>query len=431
MGNNLLAVHAANHTRAHMVELSSSTGRIEAIGTVNTKMEYFAVEGTSWQEVTEASKNLFDKTAVKIGCYVDATGAEIASTSWNIAIIPLQPGKSITITVNYQGAAPRYCFYDPSGGLLLATQNTVVVVPDGTSYAKISVHTNDLNIFMLEYGEIQTEYEPYRPASPSLESPSPILSLEDFNVVVHGKNLLDWHGAIDYTRWHTTSLDDDHPYGYYPYLIVDGFVPGETYTIAADSIPELGAADLYCHLGTYPGGNKGQANWMYHKTASALCKSARTFVATESVYYLNCSGCKADTVSRVVFDWLPNLRIYQGSYTADTISPYTPCYRQNVHIPFALRAVGDGKDQLAVDQKAKKVTVTRRVDPEKIDPTKSIFDHSEQYLLDPPVVEDITDTATEQALLQLATCYPETIIEIQCANSLTGRVTAQVKVLGR
>jgi len=136
MGNNLLAVHAANHTRAHTVELSSSTGRIEAIGTVNAKMEYFAVEGTSWQEVTEASKNLFNKDAIKIGYYVDATGAEIASTSWNIATIPLQAGKSIAITVNYQGVAPRYCFYNQSEGLLLATQNTVVAVPDGTSYTK-------------------------------------------------------------------------------------------------------------------------------------------------------------------------------------------------------------------------------------------------------------------------------------------------------
>lgn len=431
MGNNLLAVNSANHTRTHTVELSSSTGRIEAIGTVNTKMEYFAVEGTSWQEVTEASKNLFDKTAVKTGCYVDATGAEIASTPWNIAIIPLQPGKSIAITVDYQGAAPKYCFYNPSGELLLSTQDTVVPVPNGTSYAKISVHTNDLDTFMLEYGEKQTDYEPYCPASPSAESPSPIQSLEDFSVVVHGRNILDWQGAIDYNRWHTTSLDDDHPYGYYPYLIVDGFVPGLTYTIAADGIPALGTADLYCHLGTYPGGNKGQANWMYHKTASALCKSVRTFVATESVYYLNCSGCKADTVSRVIREWLPHLRIYQGSYTADTVPPYTPYYRQNVHIPFALRAVGDVKDQLAVDQKAKKVTVTRRVDPEKIDPTQSIYDNPEQYLLDPPVVEDVTDTQVGRELLQLASCYPETIVEIQCANGLTGQVTAQIKVLGR
>ncbi|MDY3988813.1 MAG: hypothetical protein SOY88_05775, partial [Massilioclostridium sp.] len=79
----------------------------------------------------------------------------------------------------------------------------------------------------------------------------------------------------------------------------------------------------------------------------------------------------------------------------------------------------------------KKVTVTRRVDPEKIDPTKSIYDNPEQYLLDQPIVEDITDTATGQALLQLATCYPDSIIDIACDNGLTGQMTAQVKILGR
>ena len=128
-------------------------------------------------------------------------------------------------------------------------------------------------------------------------------------------------------------MDDDHPYGYYPYLIVDGFVPGETYTIAADSIPELGAADLYCLLGTYPGANKGQANWLYHKTAEALCRPVRTFVADAYTYYLNCNGCRVDTVNQVVHDWLPNLRIYQGSYTADTVPPYEPYKGQTVAIP--------------------------------------------------------------------------------------------------
>ena len=152
-------------------------------------------------------------------------------------------------------------------------------------------------------------------------------------VKVCGPNRIDWEGAADYSNWQTTSLDDDHPYGYYPYLIVDGFVPGETYTIAADSIPELGAADLYCLLGTYPGANKGQANWLYHKTAEALCRPVRTFVADAYTYYLNCSGCRADTVSQVVHDWLPNLRIYQGSYTADTVPPYEPYKGQTVTIP--------------------------------------------------------------------------------------------------
>jgi len=171
--------------------------------------------------------------------------------------------------------------------------------------------------------EKQTEYEPYRAASPSPESPSPILSLEDFDVVVHGKNLLDWHGAIDYNRWHTTSLDDDHPYGYYPYLIVDGFVPGETYTIAADSIPDPGTAGITCVFSVYPGAyDPGSENYkICHEATSAWSHQITTFTASQSRYFLDCYGCNADNVTQVVRDWLPNMRIYQGSYTADTIPP--------------------------------------------------------------------------------------------------------------
>lgn len=173
-------------------------------------------------------------------------------------------------------------------------------------------------------------------STPEPGSPVYPVSLGDggtLGVKACARNLLDWEGAADYSNWHTTSLDDDHPYGYYPYLIVDGFVPGETYTIAADSIPALGAADLYCLLGTYPGANKGQTNWLYHKTTESLCRPVRTFAADAYTYYLNCSGCRADTVNQVVHDWLPNLRIYQGSYTADTVPPYEPYKGQTVAIP--------------------------------------------------------------------------------------------------
>lgn len=168
------------------------------------------------------------------------------------------------------------------------------------------------------------------------------------SIKVCARNLIDWEGATNYSNWHTTSLDDDHPYGYYPYLILNGFVPGDTYTIAVDSIPELGAADLYCLLGTYPGANKGQANWLYHKTSDVLCRPIRTFVAAAPVYYLNCSGCRADTVSQVVHDWLPNLRIYQGSYTADTVPPYEPYKGQTVTIPVErpIMRIGDVADTI-------------------------------------------------------------------------------------
>ncbi|EEG30689.1 hypothetical protein CLOSTMETH_01758 [[Clostridium] methylpentosum DSM 5476] len=434
------------------LDLREDTSTIEIEKTVNARMRCFSVNGASCQNVIEASQNLLDEERLK-----DAANWTEAAGGMADIVLVLAPDTQYTLSrADTTGLGKGVLFTIKSSTVtdLASTSiiqstvsslnkqaRTITTGTDGCLTLSISrgadlqATLDDLwtwiGYLMLNTGDTALAHEYYHAASPSPENPSPILSLEDFDVVVRGRNILDWHGAIDYNCWHTTALDDDHPYGYYPYLVVNGFVPGETYTIAVDSIPELGAADLYCLLGTYPGANKGQVNWVYHKTSDALCRPVRTFVADAYTYYLNCNGCKADTVSQVVHDWLPNLRIYQGSYTADTIPPYTPYYRQVVHVPVALRAIGDSRDQLEVNQKVKKVTVTRRVDPEKIDPTKSIYDNPEQYLLDQPIVEDITDTATGQALLQLATYYPETIIEIQCANGLTGLMTAQMKKLGR
>ena len=434
------------------LDLREDTSTIEIEKTVNARMRCFSVNGARCQNIIEASQNLLDEERLK-----DAANWTEAAGGMADIVLVLAPDTQYTLSrADTTGLGKGVLFTIKSSTVtdLASTSiiqstvsslnkqaRTITTGTDGCLTLSISrgadlqATLDDLwtwiGYLMLNTGDTALAHEYYHAASPSPENPSPILSLEDFDVVVRGRNILDWHGAIDYNCWHTTALDDDHPYGYYPYLVVNGFVPGETYTIAVDSIPELGAADLYCLLGTYPGANKGQVNWVYHKTSDALCRPVRTFVADAYTYYLNCNGCKADTVSQVVHDWLPNLRIYQGSYTADTIPPYTPYYRQVVHVPVALRAIGDSRDQLEVNQKVKKVTVTRRVDPEKIDPTKSIYDNPEQYLLDQPIVEDITDTATGQALLQLATYYPETIIEIQCANGLTGLMTAQMKKLGR
>ena len=70
-------------------------------------------------------------------------------------------------------------------------------------------------------------------------------------------------------------------------------------------------------------------------------------VADSYTYYLNYSGCKTNTASQVVHDWLPNMRIYQGGYTAYTIPPYQPYKGQTVTItnhPFM--SVGSASDTI-------------------------------------------------------------------------------------
>ena len=112
--------------------------------------------------VKVCGKNLVDKNGVKTNYYVNASGEEVRDPSWCVATIPVFGGASIAITATTQGAAPRYCFYDDAGLLLLATQSKVINIPQLAKYAKLSVRTTELDGFMAEYGSIQTIYEPYK-----------------------------------------------------------------------------------------------------------------------------------------------------------------------------------------------------------------------------------------------------------------------------
>lgn len=107
-------------------------------------------------------KNLVDKTNVKTNCYVNASGEEARDPSWCVATIPVCGDTSIAITATTQGSAPRYCFYDGAGLLLLATQSKVINIPAGSKLAKLSIRTTELDNFMAEYGSAQTPYEPYK-----------------------------------------------------------------------------------------------------------------------------------------------------------------------------------------------------------------------------------------------------------------------------
>ncbi|MEE1490998.1 MAG: hypothetical protein UGF45_02985, partial [Massilioclostridium sp.] len=258
-----------------------------------------------------------------------------------------------------------------------------------------------IGYLMLNTGDTALDHEPYRPASPSPESPSPILSLEDFDVVVRGRNL------FDLSKISTSGINRTAP------LDVQDKA---TYLFSAN-LKNIGIVGIRAYD---MNGNDSEIAVLRNVSGLQIIRFTADFSCYQNYFVRLYNYAEVGFFELMLIEDI-----------TDTIPPYTPYYRQDVPVPFALRAVGDGKDQLAVDQNAKKVTVTRHVDPEKIDPAKSIYDNPDQYLLDQPVVEDITGTATGQALLQLATCYPDSIIDIECDNGLTGTMQAQVLVLGR
>lgn len=457
MGNNLLAVHAANHTRAHTAELSSSTGIMRVAGTVNARMEYFSLAGASCQKVVEASQNLLDEEQIKGA----ANWTEAAGGMADI-VLALAPDTQYTLSrADTTGLGKGVLFVIKSSTVTdlastsviqstVASLNkqarTITTGTDGCLTLSISrgadlqATLDDLwswiGYLMLNTGDTALDHQPYRPASPSPENPSPVKSLEEFDIIVHSRNLF----APFFTAATTEAVDGVECYKFktaYNRDIPPTFFRAGTYTVSCRIKRVYGTAGESERQ--YWGWDLATKDQSYPKAA---CKASLTGVKSSA-------GWQTVRTKIVVQEDFVAERIHEYSYDVaangyyyieksslalfygDTIPPYVPYYRQVVPVPFALRAIGDGKDQLAVDQKAKKVTVTRLIDPEKIDPTKSIYDNPEQYLFETPIIEDITDTATGQALLQLATCYPETIIEIQCANELTGLMTAQMKKLGR
>lgn len=150
-------------TASILTTTMTGTGGVTLDYTADHPLKSLQISGVDAEQINVwlCGKNLFDKSRAKNGYYVDANGNEVAGANWCVATIPMPPNRSIAITASYQGGAPRYCFFDPGGALLLATQNKVLTTPDGTAYAKLSISAAELNTFAIELAGKQSEYIPY------------------------------------------------------------------------------------------------------------------------------------------------------------------------------------------------------------------------------------------------------------------------------
>lgn len=209
--------------------------------------------------VKVCGKNLVDKTDVKTNCYVNASGEEARDQSWCVATIPVFEGASIAITATTQGAAPRYCFYDDAGLLLLATQSKVINIPQSARYAKLSIRTTELDGFMAEYGSTQTVYEPYRGQTVTIPVDQPIMrivSVADTIDLLTGAGLKMW-GKIEFDGTETWRPLTGAPYAEYTYYTtVDTKLIGHQTSICShfENVSRaynvgVGAPGMYCDHG--------------------------------------------------------------------------------------------------------------------------------------------------------------------------------------
>ena len=118
------------------------------------------------------SKNLFDKTAITVGKYLNNTGEEIATLGWNISdYMPVEGGETYYQRLRTAGTSPRTCWYDANKQFISAVVQLAggtQTAPLNAAYCRMSINSqsssaSDVDYAMFTKGSTApTEYEPYR-----------------------------------------------------------------------------------------------------------------------------------------------------------------------------------------------------------------------------------------------------------------------------
>lgn len=116
--------------------------------------------------IWSASKNLFDKTTIKTGYYLDDSGAEITHTRWSISdYMPVVGGETYYQTLNSAGNAPRTCWYDANKTFISAVMQKdggTQTAPTNAKYCKMSIRDTEVDVAMFTHGaDAPTKYEPF------------------------------------------------------------------------------------------------------------------------------------------------------------------------------------------------------------------------------------------------------------------------------
>ena len=161
------------------------------------------LQGKSEQVQSTLGKNLFDKSKVESGSYLNINNNKIVHAEWGISDFIYVKGLTSIVASGYinLGVSPSTCFYDANktfiSGIPGNDDNSRVktTVPTTAYYMRFSYTVTALDTLQLESGTTATAYEPFIPNSPSPDYPSVINSVGDsgkLNVVssVGRRNLI-------------------------------------------------------------------------------------------------------------------------------------------------------------------------------------------------------------------------------------------------
>lgn len=155
------------------------------------EMEMF---GNGSQTQTTQSKNLFDKTRIIEGKYIDNNG-NIVTDPDNFIGDYIYISTSNNYYVSSSSTQPkRIAYYNSSKTFisrqLISATGGALVIPNNSTYVRLSGYNVDLSSLQLEIGSSATSYVPFVPNSPTPDYPQDIHVVSgDNNIVICGKNL--------------------------------------------------------------------------------------------------------------------------------------------------------------------------------------------------------------------------------------------------
>lgn len=148
------------------------------------------ISGYTGMTVHRTGKNLLG--TLTNGKYIDASGAEVSSSTWSCTdFIKVEEKSYITITgcTNKFGTAPSYAFYDINKTLISAVHPTLshftVAIPANAVWFRTSLATSDAPTAMIEFGDAETEYEQTNSATIPITFPTEAGTVYDGNVVIN------------------------------------------------------------------------------------------------------------------------------------------------------------------------------------------------------------------------------------------------------
>ena len=138
---------------------------VQAEGTP-TPSDPLPISGWTGMNVSHTGTNLFDKTKITAGKYVNNVGGLSASANFNASdYTPIPRGASLYTVETSSFGSSYFAFYDASKAFISSEKQNLtsmhVTAPENAVYVRFCVHNDKLDVARLEVGHTVSEYAAY------------------------------------------------------------------------------------------------------------------------------------------------------------------------------------------------------------------------------------------------------------------------------